>query len=401
MTTPGIPKTMKALQLIKHIPDYKALSAEELQKHFEVKEIEVPKPKSGQVLVKVARSPINPSDLSTLKGSYDSAARSQLPWTPGFEGSGTVVANGGGMMGWNLQGKRVGLVVGATGGMWAEYIVAPATTCLPLPDEIDFDTGSSCFVNPLTVLSFVEIAHAGGHTAMVHTAAGSALGKMLIRVCAAEKIKVIGIVRRPEQVDELLKLGATAVFCTADTKGKDAVKEEEGEAEKDKSWEAQFKDKCKQLRCRLAFDAVGGELTGKLLHAMPNRSTVYVYGGLSEEPCTAYIGDLIFQGKTVTGFWVTEYVKSKGFLAKMMSGMKVRKLLGNELKTQIRDVMGMERVGEAIAAYVSDMSAGKILITPTEVTKEEGKKEVAKEEKGEGSSTASTKEEKKEGEKSQ
>ena len=53
-------------------------------------------------------APINPSDLALLKGSYGSTKK--YPYVPGFEGAGTVVENGGGLMGWRLVGKRVAVV---------------------------------------------------------------------------------------------------------------------------------------------------------------------------------------------------------------------------------------------------------------------------------------------------
>lgn len=76
-----IPKTMKALVL------------EEYGQPLKLKEVPVPKPRKNEVLVKVECSPLNPMDLSFIKGSYSSAKK--LPATPGFEGSGVVVASGG------------------------------------------------------------------------------------------------------------------------------------------------------------------------------------------------------------------------------------------------------------------------------------------------------------------
>ena len=69
-------------------------------------------------------SPINPSDLGFIAGTYSN--RKAPPVITGFEGSGTVVQNGGGVLGWSLVGKRVAVAASETGdGCWAEYMVAP------------------------------------------------------------------------------------------------------------------------------------------------------------------------------------------------------------------------------------------------------------------------------------
>ena len=70
-----------------------------------VAEVPVPKPGAGEVLVKVHASPVNPSDLAFLQGLY--GFKKPLPAIPGFEGSGTVIESGAGMMARFLKGRRV------------------------------------------------------------------------------------------------------------------------------------------------------------------------------------------------------------------------------------------------------------------------------------------------------
>lgn len=83
-----------------------------------VKEIPIPKPKPGQVLIKVQAAAMNPADNAFLKGKY--ASKRQLPNSPGLEGSGVVVESGGGLLAWRLKGKRVGFVTSDySNGSWA------------------------------------------------------------------------------------------------------------------------------------------------------------------------------------------------------------------------------------------------------------------------------------------
>jgi NADPH2:quinone reductase len=122
----------------------------------------VPRPGPGEVLVKVAASPVNPSDLSFLDGNY--GIKKSLPVVPGLEGSGTVVSAGGGMMGRYLMGKRVACIASGD-GLWADYVVTRSSLALPLDSRVDLERGAMSVVNPLTAVALLAIAAEGGYKA--------------------------------------------------------------------------------------------------------------------------------------------------------------------------------------------------------------------------------------------
>jgi len=99
-----------------------------------------PHPGKGEVLVRMAASPINPSDLAALQGLY--GVKKALPLIPGIEGCGTVVQIGPGILARRLLGKRVACAAGAGDGAWAEYMVAPALQCSPLPGSVNDEQGA-------------------------------------------------------------------------------------------------------------------------------------------------------------------------------------------------------------------------------------------------------------------
>jgi NADPH2:quinone reductase len=181
----------------------KAVVVEEAGKPPVVKEIPIPKPGNGHVLVKVEASPINPSDLMYMQGSY--ARQMKYPAVPGFEGSGVVVENGGGLVGWGILNKRVSFA--NEGGAYAEYVVVEASKCLVIGDDLSFTETATAFVNPLTTLCFHDIVKSGNHRAVIHTAAASQLGRMMVRYFASE-IPIICLVRKQDQRDILIKEGA-------------------------------------------------------------------------------------------------------------------------------------------------------------------------------------------------
>lgn len=309
-----------------------------------VEDVAKPQPGPGEVLVGVAASPINPSDLAFLDGNY--WPKPPLPTRAGLEGSGTVIEVGSGAMGRYLSGKRVAFVAGGNGGgAWAEHVVVPNRLALPLSDDVSFEAGAMSVVNPLTALAFLEIAESGKHKAVVNTAAAGALGRMVDRVLTSAGIRVINVVRRPDQVEAL-----SEAVVVLDSSSSDFDKDLEAVSQEHKA--------------NLAFDAVGGALTRRLLAAMPSGTTVMVYGGLGRQPAQANIGDLVFTGKTVTGFWLTRWLPQKSMVQSLRLWRKVQRLIGNELASEIRATFSLESVVDAVSSYEAAMSAGKVLITP-------------------------------------
>ncbi|HUS39361.1 MAG TPA: zinc-binding dehydrogenase, partial [Pirellulales bacterium] len=232
-----------------------------------VRDLPVPTPGRGQVLVRVEAAPCNPSDLMLLLGKYGQLKT--LPSVPGWEGAGTVVASGRGLMAGWLRGKRVACALQEDrNGTWAQYVVAGAMQCIPLKKDVSFEQGACLIVNPLTAMGLLETARRGGHAAAVHTAGASQLGRMMIAMAEQMNYPLVNLVRREEQVQLLRSLGATHVLNSSV-----------------EDIEEQLQETCQRLRATAAFEAVGGDLTGTVMNVLPRGSTVYVYGALSEEAC--------------------------------------------------------------------------------------------------------------------
>ena len=270
------------------------------QLRLEVTEHDVREPGGSEVVVAVEASPINPSDLGLLLGAVAPGAlrpdgrdlvgtvpeaalrmyrdRLDKPLPVGNEGAGTVIAAGPEAAA--LVGRRVALFGGS---MWADYRVADASAVVELPDDVSTAEGAALFVNPLTALSMVETMRAEGHTALIHTAAASNLGQMLVRICAADGIGLVNIVRRDEQAQLLRELGAVHIV---DSSAPDFAE--------------RLIEAIRDTGATLAFDAIGGgSLAGEILIAMERaqppltsytpygtsvQKQVYIYGSLDVSP---------------------------------------------------------------------------------------------------------------------
>jgi NADPH2:quinone reductase len=269
--------------------------------------VPTPPPAPDEVVVRVEAAPINPSDIGLLFGAADLAtlavrgsgeatvAIARVPdvamkamagrlgqsMPVGNEGAGTVIAAGSGSAAQALLGKTVAVLGGA---MYSQFRTVKVELCLPLPAGTSAAEGASSFVNPLTALGMTETMRREGHKALVHTAAASNLGQMLNRICLADRIPLVNVVRKPEQVALLREQGARHVVSTSS-----------------QSFVEELTQALVETGATLAFDAIGGgRLAGQILGAMEaaiNRSAkeysrygsttlkqVYIYGGLDTGP---------------------------------------------------------------------------------------------------------------------
>jgi NADPH:quinone reductase-like Zn-dependent oxidoreductase len=218
---------------------------------------------------------------------------------------------------------------------------------VPLKKNVELERASMMLVNPFTAWALVDIARRGNHGAIVQTAAASALGRMVIRLAQGAGITVINVVRRPEQVGLLRGMGAEHVLISSDATFDDILREH-----------------CRKFSATIAFDAVAGDLTARVLRAQPKGSRMIVYGALSLEAVQVDPGSLIFESKRVEGFWLSQWLAKKSLLSRARIGGQVQKLLAGELKSEVRGRYPLADVPRALREYAANMTAGKALITP-------------------------------------
>ena len=308
-----------------------------------IEQTKVPQPGPGEVLVKMDASPVNPSDLALLAGGY---LERSYPFTPGLEGSGTVVAAGSGLFPRLRLGKRVACSPRHGGdGTWADFMLTSAMNVAPLPSNVSCEHGSMMLVNPMTAMAFIQLVREGKHRAMVNNAAASSLGKMLVRLTKSRGIPLINIVRNDEQHDTLKKLGAIHVLNSSS-----------------ESFAEELKALAEELGATLILDAVAGSQSSILLNAAPRDSTLMVYARLSGDPMLADPGALIIEKKKIIGFQLGNWLNTKGLFFKIRFISKVKRALNDELSSHINRTYPLEHAEEAIAYYRDHMSDGKIIL---------------------------------------
>jgi len=343
-------------------------------------------PADDEIVVRIEGSPLNPSDIGLLLGPADLSASAKADGdSPGLkfqilssrraavvgrvgqslivgnEGAGTVVAAG---REWSkLEGKLVGMI---GGGMYADYRRIKGKDVIELPVGATAVDGASMFVNPLTALGFVETARSQGHKAIVHTAAASNLGQMLQKICLADDIPLVNIVRSLEQVEVLRGIGATHVLNSKDDSFSDALTAAIAET-----------------GATIAFDAIGGGTLGSaIVQAMEgaavqrmkdyNRygSTVfkqlYIYGALDTAPTT--LNRLAFGFEwSVSGWLLFPFLQKAG----LDVGQRLRRRVVDELTTTFASrytrTIGLAEAldPDVLRAYERKATGEKFLIDPT------------------------------------
>lgn len=302
-----------------------------------------PKPGSGEVLVRMILSPVNPSDLLFIQGKYGN--QPTPPQTPGFEGVGIVEA-GKGLLAWRVMGKRVS-VIGQGDGRWQEKIIIPARQAVPMPSYLTDQQAASFFVNPATAYVMTQKVlkiPAGGW--LLQSAATGALGKMIVRLGKKLGFHTINIVRKQQQGEMLRKIGADEVISL-----------EQGNIQ-----ESVMKI-TKGKGVSYAVDAVGGEVGSQMILSLARNGKMLVYGRMSGEPLKFEPGDIMKGQKTVQGFWLSEWAKDQGVLTMLGLFSKLGGFIRDGvLDTPAGPIFDLADYQKALSAAASDSKEGKVYL---------------------------------------
>ena len=346
-----------------------------------IADVPLPAPGDDEIVVQIQAAPINPSDQGNLFGPADLATLRRdgastvadipegrrhgvagrvgqaLPM--GNEGAGTVVAAGANAT--SLVGRVVALL-GAPS--YATYRVVRASDALPLPPGTTPEQGASASVNPLTALGMIETMRREGHHALVHTAAASNLGQMLVRACRADGVPLVNVVRSTDAATLLRDAGAQYVCDQSDPEFAQALT-----------------DAIAATGATLAFDATGGgTLANKILVAMESalvrkatdysrygttvHKQVYLYGGLDPSPLVLDRSYGMAWG--VGGWLLWPFLQSAG----AQTAARLRKRVADEITTTFASrytaTIGLDEAldPEHIRAYTRKTTGAKYLIDP-------------------------------------
>ena len=350
-------------------------------------QVDMPTPGPDEVVIKIEATPINPSDLGVMFGwstmtdaSTSGSGKDSVLTAPvspqgmqimkaridqslpvGNEGAGSVVAAGDSELATSLMGKVVAVM---GGGMYAEYRCVKANMCLPLLPGNTAKDGASSFINPLTALAMLETMRMEGHTALVHTAAASNLGQMLNRICIADGVELVNIVRKEEQAEILRGLGAKYIVNSSSD-----------------DFMSELTNAIHATGATLAFDATGGgTLASNILSAMEaaaartpgaysiygsiKHKQVYLYGGLNTSETTLTRGYGMAWG--VGGWLLPSFMARVGMKVVMGLQARVAKELTTTFASHYTNEVSLEEAlqAETVGSYIAKATGEKFVICP-------------------------------------
>lgn len=305
-------------------------------------EAEPSRPAAGEVTVKMLACPINPAELLIFAGRY--ASKPDLPYRPGIEGVGDVVAIGSDVKGLNV-GDRV-ISLGRQN--WVQQLNLPESSVIKVPADADPLQLGMLKINPATawlmLKRFVELQPGDW---LIQNAANSGVGHAVIQLAAKEGYRTVNVVRRPWLIDDLKAKGADLVLIEDDDMPATAAKEV-GDGS-----------------IRLAIDAVAGESTLRLAESLDDGAVIVNYGLLSGNPCQIDPSHLVFRGMSIQGFWLAKLMGNmdRDELTSMY-GLLAGYIADGTLHTPIEDTYPLSDISSALEHANREARAGKILLTP-------------------------------------
>lgn len=307
---------------------------------LKLEERDVPAPVRDEVKVRLRAASVNFPDILLVQGKYQ--LKPDLPFTPGMEGAGDVVAVGEGVARAKV-GDRV--VVGARFGCFAEEIVVPESAVRPLPSGFDYAKGAAYPAAYLT--AYVGLVRRGalqaGETLLVHGAAGGVglaavdLGKLL-------GARVIATASSEEKRAFLKTYGADHVLAPSGFR--DAVKALTGGKGAD-----------------VIYDPVGGDVFDESVRCIAFAGRLLVIGFTSGRIPTVSVNMPLIKGFSVVGVRAGEYGRQHPENGAENVRMIDAWAAEGKIRPHVHATLPLERAREAMAMLQARQVIGKVVLT--------------------------------------
>jgi NADPH:quinone reductase-like Zn-dependent oxidoreductase len=243
-----------------------------------VHDIPSPEPGSGEVIVHVHASVVQPADSMFIRGRY--RIRPSFPQVAGLEGTGIVgIAGAGSTL---AAGTRVSF---RHPGAWAERVAVPAERCYAVPEGVPVDAAAQFALNPVTAWALLDEAGAEGGDWIALSAPRSAVARLVAGIARERGVHVLGLSRpgREEVLD----------YLVCDPSGQDFAARIDTLTTG--RWLAGY------------LDSVGGAVLSAVPPALRPGATIVSYGVLDDAPVAVRNSDLIYRNLTWKGFGIDHW----------------------------------------------------------------------------------------------
>jgi NADPH:quinone reductase-like Zn-dependent oxidoreductase len=305
-----------------------------------IEDIASPEPGKGQVKIKVKAAGLNFPDTLIIEGKYQ--IKPELPFSPGGEMAGEVIAVGEGVKRYQ-PGQRV---MGLTGyGAFAEEIVAPESNLIPVPDGMDDNTAAAfSMVYGTSYHALKQRANIQpGETLLVMGASGG------VGLAAVELGKAMG----------------ATVIAAASSEDKLAVAKEAGADDLINYAEEDLKDALKQRYPKgvdVIYDPVGDKFTEAALRNMAWNGRLLIVGFAAGDIPKIPANLALLKGCSIVGVFWGAFTQQEP-QANMQNIMELFQLFAQgKIKPRISQVFPFEEYEQALAALTSRTAKGKVVL---------------------------------------
>ncbi len=306
-------------------------------------ETNIPQPKTGEVVIKVEAIGVNYSDTLRRRNQYFQPT--PLPYVLGSEAVGQIISIG--------EGVTEPFAIGATvlamlpfGGGYAEYVLAIAQYCVPLPPNIDAKTATAIFVQGSTAqLMISQVAKdLKDKTVLVNASAGG-VGSLLVQLAKLNGAKVIAA----SSSDEKLKV--------AKANGADATVNYSKE-----NWSEKVKLATNEQGVDIAFEMVGGDVYNETIKSLAPGGHLIVYGCASGIQGQIHPEHFVDENISQSGFNLAFYITTKPQVWQAALGTVIGLIAQGKLKIETPKTFALKNVAEAHRQIEARQTTGKVVL---------------------------------------
>jgi NADPH:quinone reductase len=310
-------------------------------------EAQIPQPQAGEVLIKIEAAGVNYADILRRRNTY--FMPTPLPYVLGSEAVGKIVATGEGVDAPPFQvGSRV-LAILPNGGGYAEYVVAIAQYCVPLPPHIDSSEATAIFVQGSTAyLILYQVAREiKDKSVLIHAGAGG-VGSILIQLAKMS--------------------GAKKVITTGSSKEKLSIARNFGADEavnySKPDWTQKVIEANDGQKVDLILEMVGGQIYAQSFECLASGGTMIVYGAASGEKGFIHGEHLVDENQTITSFNLAYYIQNKPQLWQESLGAIIGLMAEGRLKISVKDTFALKDAVQAHTKLENRQTTGKVVLKP-------------------------------------
>ena len=310
-----------------------------------IEQLDVGAPGPGELRVRIETIGLNRSEAAFRAGHYP--VKPKLPTLIGYEAAGIVEALGDDVRDLSVGDRVCVLPTFRLGeyGVYADRAILPARSVLAAPAALTSIEAASIWMQYLTALAIIEVAHATVGDYIIIRAASSSVGLAAIQLANWAGAVPIAATRHSTKTRALLDHGAKHVIATEET---DLV--------------AEVMRITGNVGARIVFDPVGGPYVDTLAQAMAQDGVLFIYGGLSGQPTMHPHWPAALKNLSIRG-WVASTIWNRPDRFAHAKDLILRGLAEGHLKPVIAKTFVLDDIVDAHRYLESNQQIGKIVVT--------------------------------------